>query len=86
MTANLLYQEEMFVVLESDQPEVFLTTEELGTKLQTILEKLPPEMLPRPLQKLATIPEKAVYLRDNFCDLALEGDRYLEWYVVRLEK
>jgi len=80
-----MYQEEMFVVLETDQEEQFLTPEELLDKLKIVLQNYPEE-LPRELQKFSNLEEKATYLRDNFCELDIGKNGYLQWYVVRLEK
>jgi hypothetical protein len=80
-----MYQEEMFVILETDQEEQFLTPEELLDKLKIVLQNYPEE-LPRELQKFSNLEEKATYLRDNFCELDIGENGYLQWYVVRLEK
>ena len=85
MQSSLMYQEEMFVVLETDQEEQFLTPEELFNKLKIVLQNYPEE-LPRELQKFSNLEEKATYLRDNFCELDIGKNGYLQWYVVRLEK
>jgi hypothetical protein len=85
MPSSLMYQEEMFVLLETDQEEQFLTPEELFDKLKIVLQNHPEE-LPRELQKLSNLEEKATYLRDNFCELDIGKNGYLQWYVVRLEK
>jgi len=85
MPSSLMYQEEMFVVLETDQEEQFLTPEELLDKLKIVLQNYPEE-LPRELQKFSNLEEKATYLRDNFCELDIGKNGYLQWYVVRLEK
>lgn len=85
MPDSIMYQEEMFVVLESDQPEQFLTPEELFDKLKSLVQNYP-DRLPRALENLPSLGEKVQYLRDNFCDLEMEGNHYLQWYVVRLEK
>jgi hypothetical protein len=85
MSNSLMYQEDMFVVLETDQEEQFLTPEELFDKLKIILQNYPEE-LPRELQKLSSLDEQTTYLRDNFCELDMDKNAYLQWYVVRLEK
>ncbi|PZV23987.1 MAG: chlororespiratory reduction protein 7 [Snowella sp.] len=85
MPSSLMYQEEMFVILETDQEEQFLTPEELLDKLKIVLQNYPEE-LPRELQKFSNLEEKATYLRDNFCELDIGENGYLQWYVVRLEK
>lgn len=85
MPSSLMYQEEMFVVLETDQKEQFLTPEELLDKLKIVLQNHPEE-LPRELQKISSLEEQTIYLRDNFCELDIGKNGYLQWYVVRLEK
>jgi hypothetical protein len=80
-----MYQEDAFVVLESDKPEQILTHEELLDKLKQILLNRQDD-LPRELEKIASIDEQAKYLRDNFCELDVDPNQYLQWYVVRLEK
>lgn len=85
MPSSLMYQEEMFVLLETDQEEQFLTPEELLDKLKIVLQNYSEE-LPRELQKLSNLEEKTIYLRDNFCELDIGQNGYLQWYVVRLEK
>lgn len=75
----------MFVVLEADQSEQFLTPEELFNKLKVILQNYPEE-LPRELHKFSNLDEQVKYLQDNFCELEMGDNNYLQWYVVRLEK
>lgn len=85
MPDSIMYQEDCFVVLEPDQPEQFLTAEELLQKLKKILQDYQ-DQLPRELEKLSSLEEQAQYLRDNYCDFDLEPGSYLQWYIVRLEK
>lgn len=85
MTHPMMYQEDMFVVLEGDQPEQFLTPYELSQKLKGVLEKYT-EDLPKELEKFSDLDEQAIHLRDNFCELNVGENTYLQWYVVRLEK
>ncbi len=85
MPNALMYENEMFVVLEADQPEQFLSSLELSQKLSQILATYDGS-LPKALEKMETLTEKADHLRDNYCDLDLGADRYLQWYTVRLEK
>ena len=82
MPDSIMYQEDGFVVLESDQPEQFLTPEELLAKLKEILQSRPYDV-PRELQKFTTVKEQAQYLMENFCDLDVGLGKYLQWYVVR---
>ena len=80
-----MYQEDGFVVLEPDQPEQILTSQELLEKLKGILVNRQ-EDLPRELEKFTTVERQAEYLMENFCDLDMGSDSYLQWYVIRLEK
>lgn len=86
MPNALMYDEaDHFVVLESDQPEVIVTVAELREKLTQVLgDRTDP--LPRDLQRYETIAEQVNDLIDNACDLDMGGDRFLQWYAVRLEK
>jgi len=86
MPDSMMYQEDYFVVLEPDQPEVFLTPDELLAKLKLILQDLPEADLPPQIKKFSAIEERATHLRDNYCDLDVGEGNYLQWYVVRLEK
>lgn len=85
MPDSIMYQEDGFVVLETDQAEQFLTPDELLNKLLAILES-DPHHLPRELEKFPSLVEKAKHLRDNYCELDVGEGQYLQWYVVRLEK
>ncbi|WP_107670041.1 chlororespiratory reduction protein 7 [Cyanothece sp. BG0011] len=85
MPDSIMYQEDGFVVLETDQPEQILTPQELLEKLKAILSTRQDD-LPKELEKLTTIDEQAQYLMENFCDLDMGSDDYLQWYVIRLEK
>ena len=80
-----MYQAEHFVVLETNQPEQFLTAAELATKLQGILANkqadLPPE-----LQRFPNVEAQVQYLINTSCDLDVGSGQYLQWYAVRLEK
>ncbi|GBF82261.1 chlororespiratory reduction protein 7 [Aphanothece sacrum] len=85
MPNSIMYQEDGFVVLETDQDEQILTHQELLDKLKDILSTRQDD-LPRELQKISSIEEQAVYLQENFCDLDMGPGNYLQWYVIRLEK
>ncbi len=86
MPDSLMYQQEHFVVLETNQPEQFLTASELLEKLKGVLEKFNSEDLPPDLQKLNTVEDRAKYLIDTSCELDVGPGQYLQWYAVRLEK
>ncbi|WP_413175211.1 chlororespiratory reduction protein 7 [Anabaena azotica] len=86
MPNPLMYQEEHFVVLETNQPEQFLTVAELLEKLENVLQQLPFDDLPPDVQKFKLVSEQAKYLIDTSCDLDVGPGQYLQWYAVRLEK
>ncbi|MFW6358760.1 MAG: chlororespiratory reduction protein 7 [Chroococcales cyanobacterium] len=85
MPDSIMYQEDAYVVLESNQPEQFLTPEELLEKLQGILQTRQDD-LPRDLQKFDSIEKQAKHLMETSCELDVGSSDYLQWYVVRLEK
>ncbi len=83
--AALLHQEDYFVVLETDQPEVIVTAAEILAKLTQMIQtqEMPPGL---GLEQFATPEAQAQYLLDTVCELALGPAQYLQWYAVRLEK
>ncbi len=85
MTDALMYDEQMYLLLEPNQPEQFLTPAELLEKLQAILVDRQDD-LPRDLQNIPAIADQAQRLIDTSCDLDLGPDQYFQWYAVRLEK
>ena len=85
MADPIMYQEDGYVVLEADSPEQFMSAEELQQKLEQLLAS--PEVdIPRELTKFASVREQASHLRDNYFELDLGENQFLQWYVVRLEK
>lgn len=80
-----MYDEETFVVLESNHPEQFLTVPELLEKLKSILAQQQ-DHLPKDLQKFASVEAQAQYLLDTSCELDVGPGEFLQWYAVRLEK
>ncbi|MFN6463572.1 MAG: chlororespiratory reduction protein 7 [Nostoc sp. DedVER02] len=86
MPDPLMYQQDNFVVLETNQPEQFLTPSELLQKLKTTLQKLSSQDLPPDVQKFDTFEAQAQYLLDTSCELDIGTGQYLQWYAVRLEK
>lgn len=86
MPDSIMYNQENFVVLETDQPEKFLTTQELLDKLKVVLETISHEDLSPDLQKIASLTAQAQYLIDTSCELDVGTGKYLQWYAVRLEK
>ncbi|MDJ1181750.1 chlororespiratory reduction protein 7 [Roseofilum casamattae] len=85
MPDSLMYQSDGYVVLEFSQPEEFYTEAELLDKLTAYLHDLQDD-LPRDLQKFATVAEQAQYLMETSCELDLGSGKFIQWYVVRLEK
>jgi Protein CHLORORESPIRATORY REDUCTION 7 len=86
MPHSLMYlPEETFVVLETNQPECFLSAAELLEKLKGVLSRCQAE-LPPDLQKFPSIETQAQHLMQTGCEFDLDPDHYLQWYVVRLEK
>ena len=86
MPDSLMYQEDDFVVLETNQPEQFLTSSELLEKLKQTLQQLKEEDLPHDLKKIDSLQAQAEYLINTSCELDLGPGQYLQWYAVRLEK
>ncbi len=85
MVKKIMYQEDGYVVLESNQPEQFMNAAELKTKLVDLL--LSEEVIiPRELEQFNSQELQAQHLLDNYFELDIGADKYLQWYVVRLEK
>lgn len=80
-----MYEEENYVVLESNQPEKFMTSKELLEKLRFILAQQQ-DNLPRDLQKLSSLDAQAQKLRDTYCEYEVSNGKFIQWYAVRLEK
>lgn len=86
MPDSLMYgDDDMYIVLETNQPEKFLTAAELIVKLESVLSTQQDD-LPPDLQGMSTIPEQAKHLASTACELDLGPGEFLQWYVVRLEK
>ncbi|QLE54139.1 chlororespiratory reduction protein 7 [Nostoc sp. TCL26-01] len=86
MPDPLMYQQDNFVVLETNQPEQFLTTAELLDKLKGELQKIDVSDLPQELQRFDSLTDQAQHLIDTSCNLDVGAGKYLQWYAVRLEK
>ncbi|WP_414549852.1 chlororespiratory reduction protein 7 [Anabaena sp. CCY 0017] len=86
MPDSLMYQQDNFVVLETDQPEQFMTVNELLDKLKLVLQKMSRQDLPTDLQKFDSVNAQAQYLIDTSCELDVGPGKYLQWYAIRLEK
>lgn len=84
MGSAIMYQEDGYVLLETDQPEQLLTADELLARLGAILEAENVD-LPADALRIADPRERAIYVRDQYCELDLGPGRYCQWYVVRFE-
>ena len=85
MPDPIMYQEDGYVVLESDRAEEFMTSAELKTKLSDLLLQ-EETIIPRELEQFDSTELQAQHLINNYFELDIGSDRYLQWYVVRLEK
>jgi hypothetical protein len=85
MSDSLMFNNDAYVVLETDQPEQLLTPAEMFEKLQEIVSKFADD-LPIDVQRITGVDERVKYLLDTSCKLDLAPGEYLQWYVVRLEK
>ncbi|XHU95222.1 MAG: chlororespiratory reduction protein 7 [cyanobacterium endosymbiont of Rhopalodia gibba] len=85
MVDSILYQDDVFIVIEADQSEQIFTPQELLEKLKKILLTRQ-NNLPRELKKFTLVDEQAEYLKNNFCELDIGSNTYLQWYAIRLEK
>ena len=80
-----MYQEDGYIVLETDRPEEFMTYSQLEAKLVDFLSTQK-AIVPRELEQFDSVQHQARHLIDNYFDLDIGADKYLQWYVVRLEK
>ncbi|WRH68753.1 MAG: chlororespiratory reduction protein 7 [Planktothrix sp. GU0601_MAG3] len=85
MPDALMYNEDTFMVLETNEPEQFMNVAELLEKLKSVLSDHQ-DNLPQDLQRFNTLDTQAQYLLNTGCDLNLSPGQYLQWYAVRLEK
>lgn len=85
MADPIMFSGDAFVVLEPDQPEQFLSEAELLEKLESVLAALQ-DNLPRDLQGIDSVESQARHLLETSCELTIEPGRFLQWYLVRLEK
>ncbi|MBD2210570.1 chlororespiratory reduction protein 7 [Calothrix sp. FACHB-156] len=86
MPDPLMYLQDNYVVLETNQPEQFLTASELLEKLKLVMQQIDFGDLPPDVQKIDGVEAQVQYLIDTSCELDLGPGKYLQWYAVRLEK
>lgn len=84
MADSIMYQQDGYVVLETNKPEELLTESELLDKLQKILNSI--SEIPEDVAKFDSREAQAKYLLDNYCEFSIDENCYLQWYVVRWEK
>ena len=85
MSDSLMFNNEAYVVLETDLPEQILTPAEMSAKLQEIVIKFADD-LPIDVRQIDGVNERVKYLLDTSCELNLAPGEYLQWYAIRLEK
>lgn len=84
MPSSIMYEnEETFVVLETNEPEKYLTAEELVEKVRLILLSGEYQLTPD-LSRFSNVDDQARYLVNTYCELDVGPGNFLEWYVIRL--
>jgi Protein CHLORORESPIRATORY REDUCTION 7 len=85
MSDSLMFNNDAYVLLETDRPEQILTPAEMFAKLQAVVVKFADD-LPIDVRQISGTDAKVQYLLDTSCELDLVPGEYLQWYAVRLEK
>jgi hypothetical protein len=85
MSDSLMFNNDAYVLLETNLPEQLLTPTEMSDKLKEIVLKFASD-LPADVQQISGVEAQVQYLLDTSCELALAPGEYLQWYAVRLEK
>jgi Protein CHLORORESPIRATORY REDUCTION 7 len=85
MSDSLMFNNDAYVLLETNLPEQLLTPTEMFDKLKEIVLKFASD-LPADVQQISGVEEQVQYLLDTSCELSLAPGEYLQWYAVRLEK
>jgi hypothetical protein len=85
MSDSLMFNNDAYVLLETDRPEQILTPAEMFTKLQAVVVKFADD-LPIDVRQINGTDAQVQYLLDTSCELDLVPGEYLQWYAVRLEK
>lgn len=80
-----MFNNDAYVLLETDRPEQLLTPAEMADRLTEIVVKFADE-LPQDVQRIGSVEERVRYLLDTSCELDLVPGQYVQWYAVRLEK
>ena len=85
MSDSLMFNNDAYVLLETDRPEQLLTPAEMFDKLKEIVVKFADD-LPEDVRRINGVTDRVQYLLDTSCELDLAPGEYLQWYAVRLEK
>ena len=85
MSDSLMFNNDAYVLLETDRPEQILTPAEMFAKLQEIAIEFADD-LPIDVRQISGTDAQVQYLLDTSCELDLVPGEYLQWYAVRLEK
>jgi Protein CHLORORESPIRATORY REDUCTION 7 len=85
MSDSLMFNNDAYVLLVTNQPEQLLTPAEMFDKLKEIVIKFADD-LPIDVQQIEGIEARVQHLLDTSCELDLVPGEYLQWYAVRLEK
>jgi Protein CHLORORESPIRATORY REDUCTION 7 len=85
MSDSLMFNNEAYVVLETDRLEQILTPAEMADKLKQVVLQFSDD-LPIDVQSIIGVDARVAYLLDTSCELDLAPGQYLQWYVIRLEK
>jgi Protein CHLORORESPIRATORY REDUCTION 7 len=85
MSDSLMFNNDAYVLLETDRPEQLLTPAEMSDRLTDIVVKFADD-LPDDVRRIGSVEARVQYLLDTSCELDLAPGQYLQWYAVRLEK
>lgn len=85
MSDSLMFNNDAYVLLETDRPEQLLTPAEMFDKLKEIVIEFADD-LPEDVRRIGSVDDQIQYLLDTSCELDLAPGQYLQWYAVRLEK
>jgi hypothetical protein len=85
MSDSLMFNNDAYVLLETNKPEQLLTPAEMFDKLKEIVIKFADD-LPEDVRQISVVEDRVQHLLDTSCELDLAPGEYLQWYAVRLEK
>ncbi len=85
MSDSLMFNNDAYVVLETNRLEQILTPAEMFARLKEIAINFADD-LPIDIREIASIDERVQYLMESSCELYLSPEKHFQWYVVRLEQ